>query len=212
MWSVRRSFVLACLFVAVVAIGASGASALPWANEGCADWPGTRDADISVQIVPFGIVCTYEADATGPADVVVRAASIPAFAAWLVLVGAVVAYGIRRRERPAARGLVTGAGVLGVFGLLAMIIEFRDAFVITAVCGIVVVAVLEVWLWPSRVLTILTTALLVPIAVLAAWFFPGLSGWEEPAALLALVAAAGATVLGSQTRSTSPSTRFQPLT
>jgi hypothetical protein len=93
MRGVRRPFVLTCLLVVIVVIGASGISTLPWvSNEGCQDLRGTRDADVSLQVIPFGIVCAYAADATGPAEVVTRAASIPAFGAWLVLIAALVGY------------------------------------------------------------------------------------------------------------------------
>lgn len=204
---------LACLLVTIVAIGASGISVLPWAsNAGCQDLQGTRDADVSVQVVPFGLVCSYEADSTGPAEVVVRAASLPAFGAWLAFIGAVVAYGMTRRERPAARGLVTGVVILGVFGFLSTTEEFIGALGMTAICGTVVVAVLDAWLWPSRLSSIIATALLVPFAVVTAWFVPGLGGWGEIAAVLALAAAAGATVVGTQAEDFLRPRPFKPVT
>jgi hypothetical protein len=195
----RHPFVLACLFTVIVAIGASGISALPWAsNAGCQDFPGTRDADVTLQVVPPGTICTYQADSTGPAEVVVRAASVPGFVAWLVCTAALVAYGIRRRDNPLARGVVTGVAVLGAFGLLTIAFEMSGALMMLVIYGTVAVAVLEAWLWPSHPVAVFATALMVPFVVAAAWFLPGAYGWEELGDVAAVAAAAGATVLGSR--------------
>jgi hypothetical protein len=65
----RHPIVLAVLGLIIVVLATSGIAALPWAsNEGCQDIYGARDADVSVQLVPFGLVCHYEADATRPPE------------------------------------------------------------------------------------------------------------------------------------------------
>jgi hypothetical protein len=212
MRSVRHPFTLACLFTVIVAIGTSGISALPWAsNVGCQDFPGTRDADVSLQVVPLGIICNYQADSTGPSEVVVRAASIPGFVAWLVCIAALVGYGIRRRENPLARGVVTGVVVLGAFGFLTTAFEMSGALMMLVIYGTVAVAVLDAWLWPSHPVRVLATALMVPFVVAAAWFLPGAYGWEELADVVALAAAAGATALGSRSTLFDPARLFAPL-
>ena len=193
-WSVRHPVVLAVLGLVIVIVATSGIAALPWAsNDGCADsFPGTRDADVSLQLVPFGWVCDYEADSTGPTETIVRAPSIPVFVAWLLFVGAVVAVGLRWRALPAARGLVSGVCLLGLFGLLATIFEMGGAMGVTVFYGVVIPAVIEVWLWPARGRWwgLVSTSLLLPFTVIAVWFAPGLWGAEALAALLALAAAA----------------------
>jgi hypothetical protein len=212
-WTVRGSVVLAVLGLVIVMVATSGIAALPWAsNSGCADPIGTRDADVSLQLVPFGLVCVYQADSTGPAETIVRAPSIPVFVAWLLFVGAVVAASLRRRAMPAARGLVSGICVLGLFGFFATIWEMSGAMAVTVLYGVAVPAVVDLWLWPAagRWWGLLSTALLLPFAVVAAWFAPGLYGAEAPAAALGLAAAAAiATVCGRIQRFAPP--RIEPL-
>jgi hypothetical protein len=192
-WSVRHPVVLAALALVIVLCSTSGIAALSWAsNSGCLDIYGSRDAEVSLQLVPFGLVCDYEADSTRSAETVVRAASIPVFAAWLLFVGAVVAVGLRWRARPAARGLVSGVCVLGLFGGFATFWEMSAAMAVIVLYGVTVPAVVDLWLWPAagRWLALLSTALLLPLAVVATWFVPGLFGARAPAAALALAAAA----------------------
>lgn len=140
-----------------------------------------------------------------------RAASIPGFVAWLVCIAALVGYGIRRRENPRARGVVTGVVVLGAFGFLATAFEMSGALTMLIILGTVAVAVLDAWLWPSHPVAIFATALMVPFAVAAAWFVPELYGWEELADVAALAAAAGATALGSRATEFDPARLFEPL-
>jgi hypothetical protein len=208
MWSVRHRLVLAVLGLVIVIVATSGAAALPWAsNTGCADdFPRTRDADVSVQLVPFGLVCDYEADSTGPAETVVRAPSIPVFVVWLLFVGAMVAVGLRRRAKPAARGLVSGTCVLGLFGFLATFWEMSAAMVVTVLYGAAVPAVVDWWLWPAtgRWLALLVTAFLLPLAVVVAWFVPGLYGAEGLAAALGLAAGAAIAAVCSHLGVTAP--------
>jgi hypothetical protein len=214
MSSVRHPIVLAVLGLVIVTVAANGIAALPWAsNSGCADFPGTRDADVSLQLVPFGLVCDYEADATGPAETVVRAPSIATFVAWLLFVGAVVAVGLRRREMPAARGLVSGICVLGVFGFLATIWEMPGAMAATVLYGVALAGVVDLWLWPAagRWEALLSTAVLLPFAVVAAWFAPGLYGAEALAAALGLAAAAAIAVVCARARIDLSPPRMEPL-
>jgi hypothetical protein len=207
--------VVAVLGLVIVLVATSGIAALPWAsNYGCADsFPGTRDADVSLQIVPFGLVCDYEAGSTGAAEKTVRAASIPIFVAWLVFVGAVVTVGLRWRALPAARGLVSGVCILGLFGFLATIWEMTGAIGMTVIFGVTIPAVVEVWLWPAtgRWGALVTTALLLPFTVVAMWFVPGLYGVEVLAAVLGLAAAAAMAAACSHVTPFVPPPRMEPL-
>jgi hypothetical protein len=206
-WSVRRPVVLAVLGLLVVVVATSGIAALPWAsNSGCADAFGTRDADVSLQLVPFGVVCEYQADATGPAETIVRAPGIPVFVAWLLAVGAAVAVGLRRRAMPAARGLVSGICVLGLFGFFATIWEMAAAMTVTVLYGVALPAVVDLWLWPAagRWWALVSTALVLPFAVIAAWFAPGLYGAEAAAAAVGLAAAATTATVCSRVRTFVP--------
>ena len=207
--------VLAVLGLLIVCVATSGIAALPWAsNEGCADvYPGTRDADVALQLVPFGWVCDYAADSTGPAETIARAPSIPVFAAWLLFVGAVVAVGLRWRALPAARGLVSAVCILGLFGFLTMMFEMVGAMGVTAFYGVVIPAVVEVWLWPARGRwwALVSTALLLPFTVIAVWFVPGLWGAEVLAAMLAFAAAAAMAAACSRVKPFVSPPRMQPL-
>jgi hypothetical protein len=214
-WSVRHPVVLAILGLVTVIVATSGIAALPWSsNDGCADvFPGTRDADVSLQLVPFGWVCDYKADSTGPAETIVRAPSVPVFVTWLLFVGAVVAVGLRWRALPAARGLVSGVCILGLFGFLATVFEMSGAMGVTVLYGVVTPAVIEVWLWPARGRwwALLSTALLLPFTVIAVWFMPGLYGAEVLAAVLALAAAAAIAATCSHVKRFVSPPRMQPL-
>jgi hypothetical protein len=211
---VRHPVVLAVLGLVIVIVATSGIAALPWSsNDGCADFPGTRDADVSLQLVPFGWVCDYAADSTGPAETIVRAPSVAVFVAWLLFVGAVVAVGLRWRALPAARGLVSGVCILGLFGFLATIFEMVGAMGVTVFYGVMIPAVIEVWLWPARGRwwALISTALLLPFTVVAVWFVPGLYGAEALAAMLALAAAAAMAVACSHVTPFVSPPRMQPL-
>ena len=187
-WSVRHPVVLTALAIVIVFVATSGLAAMPWSsNSGCADSSGTRDADVSLQLVPFGLVCDYEADPTGPAERAVLAPGIPVFAAWLLFVGAAVAIGVRRRARPAARGLVSGLCLLGLFGLLSTFWEMTAAMLVIVLYGVVVAALVDLWLWPAtgRWWALGSTALLLPFGMIAAWLaaafgMGALAEWAEP--------------------------------
>ena len=210
----RHRVVLAVLGLVIVLLSTSGIAALPWAsNSGCPDTFGTRDADVSLQFLPFGLVCDYAADSTRPAETVVRAASIPVFVAWLLFVGAVVAVGLRWRANPAARGLVSGVCVLGLFGFFATFWEMSAAMAVTVLYGVMVPAVVDLWLWPAagRWWALLSTALLLPFAVVATWFVPGLFGARAPAAALAFAAAAAIAAVCSRVQTLAPPPRMEPL-
>jgi hypothetical protein len=212
--SVRRSLVLAVLGLVVVVVATSGIAALPWAsNSGCADSFGTRDADVSLQLVPFGLVCDYQPDSARAAETIVRAPSIPVFVAWLLFVGAVVALGLRRRAMPWARGLVSGICVLGLFGGFATIWEMSAAMMVTVLYGVAVAAVVDLWLWPAkgRWWALLSTALLLPFSVVAVWFAPGLYGAEALATALGLAAAAAIATVCSRVQTIAPPPRMKPL-
>ncbi len=227
MWSVRHPVVLASLSVVIVLLATSGIAALPSSsNSGCADLFGTRDADVSLQVVPFGLVCDYEADRTGPAETVVLAPSIPAFLAWLLVVGAVVTVGVRRRVTPAARGLVSGVCLLGLFGFLSTFVEMTPVIAAIVLYGFVVPVVVELWLWPAagRWWGLGSTALLLPFAVMTAWvagaFGVGaLAEWtgslgaasDVLRAALGVVAAAAVAAVFSRVRRFALPARMEPL-
>jgi hypothetical protein len=128
------------------------------------------------------------------------------FAAWLLFVGAVVAVGLRKRARPAARGLVSGVIVLGLFGFAATVVEMDAAMAATALYGVLVPAVVEPWLWPAagRWWALVFTALLLPFTVVATWVFPGLFGAEWVAAALAFAAAAAIAAACRRVRTLGP--------
>ena len=159
------------------------------------------------------MVCDYQADSTGPAETIVRAPSVPVFVAWLLFVGAVVAVGLRRRALPTARGLVSGVCILGLFGFHATIGDWRAATGGTVIFGVTIPAVIEAWLWPARRRwwTLVSTALLLPFAVVAVWFVPGLWGAEALAAALALAAAAAVAAACSHITPFVPPPRMAPL-
>ncbi len=210
----RHRVVLAALGLVIVLLSTSGIAALSWAsNSGCLDIYGSRDADVSLQLLPFGLVCDYEADSTRPAETVVRAASIPVFAAWLLFVGALVAAGIRWRAKPAARGLVSGVCVLGLFGGFATFAEMSGAMAVTVLYGVTVPAVVDLWLWPAggRWWALLSTALLLPFAVVATWIVPGLYGARAPAAALAFAAAAAIAAVCGRVLTLAAPPRMEPL-
>ena len=227
MWSVRHPVVLTALAVVVVIVATNGLAAMPWSsNSGCVDFSGSRDADVSLQLVPFGLVCDYEADSTGPAERVVLAPGIPVFAAWLLFVGAVVAIGVRRRATPAARGLVSGVCLLGLFGLLSTFWEMTAAMLVIAIYGVVVPALVDLWLWPAtgRWWALGSTALLVPFGVIAAWLaaafgMGALAEWAEPLGdwayavgdVVGLAAAAIIAAVFSRVRTFALPARMEPL-
>ena len=105
-------------------------------------------------------MCDYEADRTGPAETVVLAPSVPAFVAWLLFVGAVVAVGVRRR---APGRLVSGVCILGLFGFVSTYdLGHRSRF------GAAVVAVLAAvaeWLAAGAYVVAAALALVVAAAV-----------------------------------------------
>ena len=87
------------------------------------------------------------------------------------------------------------------------------AMAVTALYGVAVPAVVDLWLWPAtgRWWALLTTALLLPAAVVAAWFVPGVYGAKAPAAALALAAAAASATVCSRIRTFAPPPRMEPL-
>ena len=71
-----------------------------------------RNADVSLHLAPFGLVCACEGDSTGPTEAVVLAPRVPVFIAWLLGVGAIMTAGLRRRAHPAGRGALGAVGHL----------------------------------------------------------------------------------------------------
>src|SRR3954453_8264403 len=98
--------VVVFLLCVTVAVAGSGVAALGYVHTSVCIEPwnpaiGVRDADVSLQVVPYGTKCAYEGGAT-----VVHAPSPAVFAAWMVFVAALVAVCFRRRRSAVARGVL----------------------------------------------------------------------------------------------------------